>query len=252
MWRQGSIVSPQCLTLLGIEHKSTTRVVVISHSCDIASDAELDVELLIGETVADKKFANGHSIRNLDVSTDDDEIIRCLINARCTIAKNGLLTSDASTQCIKPNDLAILKRWLAQRYSRPEFPDAFIKRLRESGLENDLDKWSKRFSNLLTGVYVDLKPSTELKDPEQPYQFLVSLVYASDDTNNEKLAQDAQLQFREFFEARCKQGEHWKWVELANCETYSDLEFSLRDANTLKRWRFEHRSVAGEPVDRGD
>jgi hypothetical protein len=41
----------------------------------------------------------------------------------------------------------------------------------------------------------------------------------------------------------------WRWIELIYCEAVSEESFTLRAARTFRRWRFEHRSLQGEPID---
>lgn len=40
----------------------------------------------------------------------------------------------------------MLRRWLTQRYARSEFPDAFIKWLKDSGVESRFEDLGKRYS----------------------------------------------------------------------------------------------------------
>lgn len=59
-WRQGDLVAPEHIHELGLPNTSAPalqRLVVASHSCDIAADktSEPHVELLIAETVDAKQ-----------------------------------------------------------------------------------------------------------------------------------------------------------------------------------------------------
>lgn len=101
MWRQGDLMAPDDAVALGLidpAQRDTHRVLVISHSCDIASDASLEprVELLIGQVVAPAaaKAQNGHSIRTLHLGaegTADTEWVQYGIAQRDELAKAELL-----------------------------------------------------------------------------------------------------------------------------------------------------------------
>lgn len=100
-WRQGDLLAPFDAVALGVikpDQRDTHRVLIISHSCDIASvtDIEPIVELLIGVVVRhDEATAqNGHSIRNLHLGAEGQlttEWVHYSVSKRSEISKVDLL-----------------------------------------------------------------------------------------------------------------------------------------------------------------
>jgi hypothetical protein len=258
-WRQGDLIAPDDAIVLGlIEHvqRDTHRVVVISHSCDIASaeDVEPEVELLIGCVVAeiDANFRNGHSIRKLNLGAEraagTEWALYCIADRR-VVAKLELLRHPPWPDGRYPQEqLKVLRRWLAQRYSRSEFPDAFIEWLKASGVGSRFEDLGKRYSANLVSIYFDLDDDSERNDPDNPYALGISLVYGAGDAANEGAADEARGKLDDLFRRLCLFNGRWRWIELTYCEAVADGVFPLRAANQYRRWRFEHRSLGGEPI----
>jgi len=248
-WRQGDFVEPKDLASLNISVSDKTRVIVISHSCDLAGTDEESAELLIGEIVLQSQHSNGHSIKWLDVTSrcaTAEEIVRFKITDKTQIDKTKLLELAPSRFKLGRNELSILKRWLAQRYSRAEFPDSFIARL-NSNLGGSFEKWAKKHSAALTGVYFGLIDDAEITDENESYELKIFLVFASAIAENETNALSAQSELNKLFNHVGNQS-----IKLVGCILRSDAEFDIKSANTYKRWRFEHRSIKGEPLDQLD
>lgn len=172
-----------------------------------------------------------------------------LIGARQTIGKSALLQLEPWPYRYPSEQRRVLQRWLAQRYARSEFPDAFIDWLRKCGIDDKFEKVGKSFSASLVGIYFDLDDDTERTDITDPYALGIQLVYDAGDADHEQRAVSAADKLNDLFRRRCLQGGRWQWIELLYCEAVSDEVFSLRAARSFRRWRFEHRSVNGEPFD---
>lgn len=258
-WRQGDLVAPDraiALDLITREQRDSHRVVVISHSCDIASNESVEpkVELLIAVVVTEQQASsrNGHGIRKLHVPAHDCERTEWLeldIANRHLANKADLLAGPPwSERAIPSLQRGILRRWLAQRYSRSEFPDAFVDWLKKSGVEDRFDKFAKRYSADLVGIYFDLDDDGERHDPNEPYALGIHLVYDTSSQAHAVSAEKAAKELSEIFNRRCQSQGEWRWFELLYCEAVSDEVFTLRAASIFRRWRFEHRSIAGEPL----
>jgi hypothetical protein len=248
-WRQGDFVEPIDFAALEIDWADSVRAIVISHSCDLAGVDETTAELLVGEITEHQQYANGHSIKWLDLratSPDKQEIVRFNINSRKQIERSKLLPLAPSASKIFASELSILKLWLAQRYNRAEFPDEFNKRLEVCA---DFEKkWAKKHSSALSGVYFDTSDQ-EITDQNEPYELKIYLVYASENTDNESKANLAKSELVDLLKRHYYQSSSWNLIELVGCEVISDANFSVRNARIYKRWRFEHRSIKGEPLD---
>lgn len=259
-WRQGDLLAPAdavALDVLASGQRDTHRALVISHSCDIASVADVEpiVELLIGVIVQedDATAHNGHSIRKLHLEAEGKpaaEWVQYGIGDRRELSKNELLKYKPwSDRCYTSEQRAVLRRWLAQRYARCEFPDAFIKWLRESGVGSRFEDLGKRHSAHLVGIYFDFDDDSERENPEDPYSLGINLVYDASNAEHAVAANQAKDRLEEMFARRCKPNDQWRWIELTYCEALSEEVFNLRAARIFRRWRFEHRSLGGEPLD---
>jgi hypothetical protein len=259
-WRQGDLLAPDDAIALGAlqpAQRDSHRALVIGHSCDIASgfDVEPAVELMIGLIVPEGEATsqNGHSIRKLHLGADQGattEWAQYGISERREVDKQRLLQYQPwSALRYPPEQRAVLRRWLAQRYARSEFPDVFINWLRESGAESKFEKLGKEFSASLVGIYFDLDDDTEREDPDEPYELGINMVYDISDASHEARAQQAAEKLKALFARQCMKDAGWRWIELIYCEAVSEESFTLRAARTFRRWRFEHRSLQGEPID---
>lgn len=259
-WRQGDQIAPVDAVALGViepEQRDTHRALIISHSCDIASTTNVEpaVELLVGEIVRDDEATaqNGHSIRKLHLGAEGQpatEWVYYGIAERREVSKFDLLQHEPWTERRYTSEQrALLRRWLAQRYARCEFPDAFIRWLKESGVGSRFEEVGKRHSAHLIGIYFDFDDDSERDNPEEPYALGINLVYDAGSAEHAAAAEQAQERLEALFARRCKPNGQWRWIELTYCDVLSEEVFNLRAARTFRRWRFEHRSLGGEPID---
>lgn len=99
------------------------------------------------------------------------------------------------------------------------------------------------------GIYFDLDDDQERDDPADPYVLGISLVYDIGNADHAAAAEQAGQRLEALFAQRCKPSGQWRWIELTYCDVLSEETFTLRAARTFRRWRFEHRSLGGEPID---
>ncbi len=162
-WRQGDRIKPEDAVALGLataEQTSTTSIIVISHSCDLTADenVEPEVEIIIGSVVPEAEATNqkGHSIRNLNLVAENHatkEFGLYRMADRKVVTKAVLLQFEPRTDLVhSKGQRALLRRWLAQRYARSEFPDAFIKWMETSGVEDRFEKLGKGHTKWLIGI----------------------------------------------------------------------------------------------------
>jgi hypothetical protein len=259
-WRQGDLLVPDSAVALGVivpAQRDTHRVLVVSHSCDIANEAELEpsIELLTGIVVREDEATcqNGHSIRKLHLRAEGAAAVEWVqygIAQRHEVSKANLLQHEPWAERRHTGEhRALLRRWLAQRYARCEFPDAFINWLKDSRVGSRFEGLGKRHSAHLIGIYFDFDDDTERTDPDDPYALGINLVYEADNAENAAAAEQARTCLEELFVKCCRSNNKWRWIELTYCDALSEDVFTLRAARTFRRWRFEHRSVGGEPLD---
>jgi hypothetical protein len=227
----------------------------VSHSCDLASSEEDRVELIVGREVSEVQAThqNGQSVRYLNLKSElpggGVDFALFQMKDRKLIAKEDL---DRSTPWDRVSyatqQRGLLRRWMAQRYARSEFPDAFVTWLKDSRVLARLEKLAKQNSAALVGIYFDLEDDSERTNPDDPYSLGITVVYTADDEGAKEAARQVAEQISAEFDRRCRVGDRWQWIELLNCEPASDLEFPLAASCEFRRWRLEHRSVCGEPL----
>lgn len=255
VWRQGDLLKPEDACRIGlVTDPAGARVIVVSHSCDLASQAEDMVEVIVGQQVEEGAAGNqnGHSVRSLNLRANVEE---GGVDFALFQMQNRRLIPKADVEMFRPwseisypkSQRDLLRRWMAQRYSRSEFPDAFVAWLRKTKIEERLERLAKRYSAALVGIYFDLQDDSERADPEDPYLLGITVVYKDEIEGAEEIAKLVVGQMGSAFE-RCKSGGTWRWIELSGCDLASDMEFPLAAANEFRRWRLEHRSLGGEPL----
>ncbi|MHB1287118.1 MAG: hypothetical protein ACYCYP_11295 [Leptospirales bacterium] len=132
---------------------SKNRVIVISHDCDLPNEGEEFVEVIVGEIASspDPKFVNARNPRRLHLllSTDADQSIclDILFAGRKLVEKIKLSKFRMGDPSFKlaDNQKRALKQWLAARYGRPAFPNAFENRLRKLIGKRRSRKKSRRY-----------------------------------------------------------------------------------------------------------
>jgi hypothetical protein len=140
-WRQGSVLTQSDAAMLGIHDADAhdLRVVVISHDCDLANDKEEQAELIVARLVdkVDGLAARARNVRRLHLTYATPQGNSICVELTHTARK--LISRELFANAHQPDDglkLSIdekraLKQWLAARYGRPAFPDAFENRLRK-------------------------------------------------------------------------------------------------------------------------
>ena len=267
LWRQGSVLAGKDAHELGLvaSLESDNRVVVISHDCDLPNESELIVELIVGMVITkvDPMFANARNPRclHLRFSTPmgEETCIEIRHSDRREVSKESfaqLINIDGNF-LIATDEKKALKQWLAARYGRPAFPNAFEKRLRKEikkkkTVEYFIAKIIEPASSHLVGLFFDLGEDRATELPEEESYFLsISVVY--DATEGCFIAKDAAEQTAEnltklFYEAYGKP-ETLKEIVLENCAAVADTFFSLADLRKVDQWRLEYISLREDPAD---
>ena len=227
-------------------------MVLVTHDCDIANDREPHVEIIVGKRVAsaDGNFTAAKNPRTLHLpynTPDDREVVIELEQAqKRTIPKTDFCRCQRDTDLILSDDnKRILKEWLAIRYGRPAFPNAFENRLDK--LKNKIAKilGKPSISQHLIGVFFDLGEDRgkELEEGED-YCLRIILVYDAQEGGPEarRSAEDAAEKIRQAFHNHSPNG-----IILDQCEALADTEFTLADIRKVDRWRLEYLSLREDP-----
>lgn len=163
------------------------RLVVVSQTCDTVMNdyvVEPFVELLLlVESEQDGQSANflrRKSSRALDMPVDGaDEssgrVLRALFRHKILVLKASLLRCQVDlAKSLQQENARVLMQWIAQRYARAAFPDAFNEAI---ALSTDKPrKWLKTLASGLVSMRLQLNQNSELGDPQQ-YSGNVYLIF---------------------------------------------------------------------------
>jgi hypothetical protein len=267
LWLQGNVLTDHALNSLGLQKAGETDeifAVVISHDCDLtaALDKEPIAEVIVGrriEKMGGDSF--GKTARRLHIEYQSDSgpvYIELVANCKKQINKTDLFAHQPRTDIqLSVRDLRILQRWLAARYARAAFPEAFEMRLRAAitpgkydllkKIENILDAGGDHIRALLFDI--DKGEDVERKTPDDLYRLGVVVLYDSlrDEHAAFAAATVAADALEVIFEAAFKAPTGaWQNIELEYCDPISDTAMTVAMSETLKQWRLEYLSMQDE------
>jgi hypothetical protein len=231
-WRQGSVLTPECVTKLKLPGKDgATVAVVVSHDCDIASDIEVEpnIEVLVGRRIDTCSADNAHAknIRKLHFELNGPTgrtAWEILAQDKISIPKQQLVDFQPdSTYSIAKDELETLRTWLAARYKRATIPDGLQRLVKDVFM--DVGKKGDR-PRALRGIWIDFEPDLDQLRDGEIYELWVVVVYSSSEADAKKIAEETAKQIREKFEKRYLKGKKWSEMELRECVIRSDTEFT--------------------------
>ncbi len=170
-WRQGSFLPSAEVRRLAEAHRITdvSHAVILSQDCDLIHK-ELEVEpfaeILFLQQLEKPNpgLVDGKSSRRLHLEADQGGGSFFLLAQpwkRIQIPRNDLFTmAPEGAITLSPNKLRTLIEWMAERYTRTAFPDAFVNRI--NSVDGQLKKLLKNHSNLFWRFEVDpeVRPPT--------------------------------------------------------------------------------------------
>lgn len=268
-WRQGDILSDEAVAICGLQSADGSSepvyAVVVSHDCDLAASEskEPNAEVIMGKRVRKlgrDSFAK--TARRLQIeyqSADGLVVLELSATEKIPVPKASLST------CAPRRDIAldkqghnILQKWLAARYRRAAFPEAFETRLRSpqlSGKETFLDRIEgilEAGGDHIRGLLFDLDEGADVERvaPADTYQLGIVVLYNS--LRDEpaaaavasKAAEELERLFAEAFESQT--GE-WQGICLTYCDPMSDNAITVAQSENFKEWRLEHMSLKDYP-----
>lgn len=266
-WRQGHLLKPETIKVLGIQHPEApdaTAVVVISHDCDLAQTCtnEPNVEILVGRFIkkSDGNYTHSKNLRKLHlpyVCSEQQVVVELLATSKCWVPKEGgagLVGHQPEPKLqLGSNERAILQSWLAARYRRAAFPDEFDRRLNdETALRDRLAKILKLHGHYIPAIFFDVDEGEEVKrtGPDDSYILSIYLLYSTqtDPDLAEKDALKAKDAIVTAFKEEChdKNGK-WRWIELRECDVFADIVMTYAQSTLLKKWQADYLSLRGDP-----
>lgn len=134
-WRQGDLLTVEEAHAIGlVESLNSNRcVVLISHDCDLPNDTETFVEVIVGSLLQapDPMLANARNPRRLhqkfvsDAGGDMCVELRHVDRQQISKAVFAKIGARGGNFLLPADEKRALKLWLAARYGRPAFPNAF-------------------------------------------------------------------------------------------------------------------------------
>jgi len=264
-WRQGSVIAQADAIAAGLFDETSSslkRALVITHDCDLTNDREPEVEVMVGNVVdkLNKQFARARNVRRLHLAFDtpsgSQQFIDLQITARQPISKSLIAGAKPdSGWVLSDEEKRALKQWLAARYGRPAFPNAFETHLRKNvskkeTVEDRLGKALEKVSAHLVGVFFDLGENRAAELTEgTPYDLRITVVYdASEGGQPARLAaEDVVSEIREIFQSAYGPPDAATEIALESCEAVADLRFPLSDLRKVDQWRAEYISLRQDP-----
>jgi hypothetical protein len=171
-WRQGSIVGradTEVVLAASVDQVPDRGVlpfclVVVTQDCDLVQEPDIEpfVELILCKEVADAEplYQNGRNPRLLHIQSiglqEPASWLEISIHNRFRVQKEDLanLTADKGTH-LAAQDVRLLSRWIARRYTRPAFPDTFNRRLKT--VDQRLERLFKsKDGRVVTGIFLDV------------------------------------------------------------------------------------------------
>lgn len=262
-WRQGDVLTCETASALGLVAATDQghRVIVITHDCDLPHESEHCVEVIVAQLVVkdpkpDPQLSYAKNPRRLHLAYEGADIAPLILELRHS-DRRSVPKDNFSELSVKDNSLALLddakralKQWLAARYGRPAFPNAFEKRLRKlSGkrtVEQLIAKILEPEAKYLVGLFFDLGEQRGAEAVEgEPYALSMSVVYdATEGGPNARLsAERVAEQLRALFEKTYSKPATATEIALDACEAVADTRLTLADLRRVDQWRLEYISL---------
>lgn len=181
-WRQGDVLKDEDLASLGVElnvvDDGKPILIVLSQSCDLLHhdfESEPYVEIAVGSVLEEGfdpslwgNYTRGKQPRQLLLPVQaEDDVRHVMIRPwnRIQIQREKFADIEPDdTRYLLEEDLIILTRWIANRYTRAALPDGFNELLKSTE-----KKQKKKYSGIspsVSDVRVLLQPARELEEGE--------------------------------------------------------------------------------------
>lgn len=267
-WRQGDVLTDEAAKTLGLQHSENadiTFVVVVSHDCDLTAvaDKEPESEIIVGRRI-DKlgrdSYAKTARRLHIEYQTKTGPVaLELMATGKQSISKTALFaTEPREDMWLDGQGIGILQRWLAARYHRAAFPEAFENRLRAANIPGK-HSFLKKIEDILAdggnhirALLFDLDEGKDIEreTPDDLYQLGINVLY--DSLRDEPTAAAAATKAAEGLEALFEAAFHsseagWQNVCLQYCDPISDSAMTVVQRETLKQWRLEHMSFQDDP-----
>jgi hypothetical protein len=173
-WRQGSLLpddlAQRAAATRFADWGPEDRAVLVSQDCDVVHssyEVEPVVELIRAKisAVENALTRHGRNPRRLQLEAGAAGFLDFSVHDRWTVARGTLESHPPEPSLsIVGESLHVLVEWIAKRYTRPAFPDAFNDRRTAS--TKKIEKELKKNGKLITGLFLAIAPNGECSAEE--------------------------------------------------------------------------------------
>jgi hypothetical protein len=195
-------------------------------------------------------YSWGKAPRRLHLSMQHDDAsvtVELDATSKRLVPKSTLAGFDPDDMfALEGDGIAVLRSWLSARYNRAAFPDAFVRRMRKTKVDEKLAKNLEPHGKLISFVYFDLDGGQALERPDgEPYELSIVLVFhPGDDAEASADAAEALAEsVQEACEARLTDKTE---IIVERCIAISEDDLSVSRARVLKHWRLEHMTLKAD------
>ncbi len=257
-WRQGKFLANATAAELGLtDGGPDALVIVVTHDCDLTQlpESEPTIEIVIGRQIEKESFngnfSNAKNARKLHLPIEgaNKPYLELIAARKQSIDKTSLLNQLPAPIELSEQSKTTLGRWLAKRYRRSAFPDAFETRLSSNKLDRKISDAVKNCGESIAEIYFDLRNPKAA--PHENYMLDIVILYSTvNDADTARIdAEAARIKIETAFRARLydKEQKTWKDIELGYVDVVADESLTYRHSQLLKAWRLEHISLGAEP-----
>lgn len=248
-WRQGHVLSRNDAISLGVlaaDCDERCLAVVVSHDCDLAAapDKEPMAEVIPGRQVAGNKgLTRGKVARRLHLAYkcgQGSAFVELQAPAKRQVPQEELRWLDPCQEWqLGEEGLRILQSWLAIRYQRAAWPEAFGARLNavsmHKGVEVIMEEYGEHVVALLAKILGD--PQAELAE-RIPYRMELAILYASSEADALEQAEATCVALQRLF----REGGRHIGIELEDCTVESDEDLTVAERGQYQEWNLEYLS----------
>ncbi|WP_198015496.1 hypothetical protein [Marichromatium purpuratum] len=248
-----------------LEPEGECFAVVISHDCDIPHPHEPYIEVILAKVVdradgtPDPQLSHAKNPRKLHLVYDrlgGGSIVLELQHAKRQLVHKEAFREHATRfadASLSEMSKRTLKQWLAARYGRPAFPNAFEsrlgKRIRGKEVKRRIAGILKPHAEHLVGLFFDLGEQRGVEVPDgEPYALSITVAYDAENGASaareaaERVAQGLQELFTEAYGLPEDADE----IALDACEAVPDTHMTLADIRRVDQWRLEYLSLCDD------
>ncbi len=223
--------------------------VVVSQTCDLLHhclEAEPLAEVLLCRRIsqADGALLYRKNPRRLHVEVTNHQgaiVLEALACEKFSIPRTCLAGLTPDSELALPSGVvSTIAAWLANRYLRPAYPDAFNERLRP--VRKKLDDLQKREGRYFERLLLNLEPPDEELGDGDTYSMVLWCVLHPDFVADESAISAAE----QVADSLLTILQPLRGVEAEACEVRLPAEVSLHDLRAFRDWHTEHVTVKQE------